>query len=73
MRKEHIFPFKIDKYKRYQYEIVPWFKWMPARWFRYLEGRFGWHTLIRCKLKIERMPGFPIEKKIDCGLKPVNY
>lgn len=52
MRKEHIFPFKIDKYKRYQYEIVPWFEWMPARWFRYLEGQFGWHTLIRCMLKI---------------------
>ena len=51
MRKEHIFPYKIDKYKHYQYEIVPWFKWMPAKWFMYLERRFGWHTLIRCKLK----------------------
>ena len=51
IRKEHIFPFKIDSYKRYQYEIVPWFKWMPSKCFTYLERQFGWHTLIRCKLK----------------------
>jgi len=51
IRKEHIFPYVINKYVNYEYEIVPWFKWMPKRCFRFLERHLGWHTLIRCTLR----------------------
>ena len=44
--KEHIFPYKIDKYINYHYEKVWYFKLMPKPVFRLLEKTFGWHTLI---------------------------
>lgn len=47
MRKEHIFPYVIEKYVRYEYEWVWYFRWMPRRLFRFLERTMGWHTLIR--------------------------
>ncbi|MBI4620094.1 MAG: class I SAM-dependent methyltransferase [Desulfobacterales bacterium] len=49
--KDHIFPYKISKYICYEYDRVPWFKWMPPGIFRFLECHLGWHTLICCKLK----------------------
>lgn len=51
IKKDHIFPYVIKKYKKYEYEIVPWFRWLPKNIFRWLEKNFGWHTLITCKLK----------------------
>lgn len=51
MRKEHIFPYKISPYVRYQYEKVWYFRWMPQWLFRRLERQFGWHTLIVAKPK----------------------
>jgi SAM-dependent methyltransferase len=42
----HIFPYIIEKYVRYQYELQPWFAAMPRDMFRTLEQRFGWHLLI---------------------------
>jgi SAM-dependent methyltransferase len=50
MRQEHIFPYVIEKYVRYEYELQPWFKAMPVEMFRALERRFGWHRLIRARL-----------------------
>lgn len=44
--KDHIFPYKIDKYRNYQYEKVWYFNIMPKIIFRWLEKNFGWHTLI---------------------------
>lgn len=49
LRKEHIFPYVIDKYVNYQYEWVWYFRWMPMRLFRWLEHRLGWHTLITAR------------------------
>lgn len=49
MRKEHIFPYVIDKYVRYEYQRVWYFRWMPAPLFRWLERRLGWHALIVAK------------------------
>lgn len=46
MWKDHIFPYKIDKYINYQYEWVWYFRWMPKLLFSWLERNFGWHTLI---------------------------
>ena len=46
MYKDHIFPYKIDKYINYQYEWVWYLRWMPKPIFRWMERRFGWHTLV---------------------------
>jgi len=46
IEQDHIFPFVIEKYVKYEYEIVPWFAAMPREMFRALEKNLGWHTLI---------------------------
>lgn len=46
---DHIFPYVIEKYVRYEYELQPWFASMPLEMFRALEKRFGWHMLITAK------------------------
>jgi ubiquinone/menaquinone biosynthesis C-methylase UbiE len=46
LRKDHIFPYKIDKYVNYEYEWVWYFRMLPKPLFRWLERHFGWHTLI---------------------------
>lgn len=52
LEQDHIFPYRVEKYIRYEYERQPWFQAMPEVMFRALERRFGWHTLIRCRLRI---------------------
>jgi len=49
LRKDHIFPYRIDKYVKYEYEWVWYFRWLPMPWFRWLERRLGWHTLITAR------------------------
>lgn len=49
IRKEHIFPYKIDKYINYEYEKVWYYRWMPKAMFRWIESHLGWHTLIVAK------------------------
>jgi hypothetical protein len=49
MWQDHIFPYVIEKYVRYEYELQPWFAAMPHAMFRALEKRFGWHMLIVAK------------------------
>jgi len=51
MRKEHIFPYVIDKYINYQYQWVWYFSWTPKPIFRWLEHRLGWHTLVVAKIR----------------------
>jgi SAM-dependent methyltransferase len=46
---DHIFPYVVEKYIRYEYELQPWFAAMPRAMFRALEQRFGWHLLIRAR------------------------
>lgn len=43
----HIFPYIVEKYIKYEYELQPWFKAMPQKMFEALERRFGWHMLIK--------------------------
>jgi ubiquinone/menaquinone biosynthesis C-methylase UbiE len=50
IRQDHIFPYVIEKYIKYEYERQPWIQAMPADMFRALERRLGWHTLITCQL-----------------------
>jgi SAM-dependent methyltransferase len=46
---DHIFPYIIEKYIRYEYEPQPWFKAMPEDMFRALEKKLGWHMMIVAK------------------------
>ncbi len=46
---DHIFPYVVEKYLRYDYELQPWFASMPRAMFRALEQKFGWHMLIVAK------------------------
>jgi SAM-dependent methyltransferase len=45
----HIFPYKIESYVKYEYELQPWFKAMPGEMFEALERRMGWHLLITAR------------------------
>lgn len=49
--KDHIFPYVIEKYVKYEYQYVWYFRWMPRFLFRWLERRLGWHTMIVAKIK----------------------
>ena len=49
IEQEHIFPYVVEKYIRYEYEFQPWFKAMPKEMFRALEKAYGWHLLIVAK------------------------
>jgi ubiquinone/menaquinone biosynthesis C-methylase UbiE len=46
IEQDHIFPFVIEKYVKYEYEVAPWFASMPPDMFRALEKSLGWHTLV---------------------------
>jgi SAM-dependent methyltransferase len=46
IRKDHIFPYRIDKYVKYEYQRVWYFRWLPRWAFRQLEALLGWHMLI---------------------------
>jgi 2-polyprenyl-3-methyl-5-hydroxy-6-metoxy-1,4-benzoquinol methylase len=50
IRCDHIFPFVVEEYVKYNYVKQPWFDSMPDTVFRALEKQFGWHLLIRAKL-----------------------
>lgn len=43
---EHIFPYKIEKYVKYEYEKVWYFRWLPEKLFLWLEKKMGWHLCI---------------------------
>ncbi|WP_308910056.1 class I SAM-dependent methyltransferase [Pseudokordiimonas caeni] len=48
-RQDHIFPYQIEPYKRYEYVRQPWFESMPDEMFRALERQLGWHLLVRAR------------------------
>jgi SAM-dependent methyltransferase len=52
MQQDHIFPYVIEKYVNYEYELQPWFAAMPKEILRALERHFGWHLLIRARLLV---------------------
>jgi SAM-dependent methyltransferase len=51
IKQAHIFPFVVEKYVKYEYEIVPWFSSMPNDMFAALEKSLGWHLLITARLR----------------------
>ena len=48
---DHIFPYSIPEYVKYEYRKVWYFRWMPQALFRALERTFGWHLCLTAKLK----------------------
>ncbi len=46
---DHIFPYSIPEYRKYQYKKVWYFSFLPKPIFRWLETHFGWHLLITAK------------------------
>lgn len=43
---DHIFPYRIPEYKRYEYKKTTLFRWMPRFVFRALERLWGWHLCV---------------------------
>ena len=54
--KDHIFPYVIPKYIKYEYQYVWYFRWMPRALFHWLEKKIGWHTMIVAKIRNENYP-----------------
>ncbi len=46
LQPEHIFPYHIPSYVKYEYRKEWYWAWMPNPLFRWLERHFGWHLLI---------------------------
>jgi 2-polyprenyl-3-methyl-5-hydroxy-6-metoxy-1,4-benzoquinol methylase len=55
IRKEHIFPYIIEKYVQYEYEREWYFRVLPLPLFRWLEHQLGWHTLVVAKARNESL------------------
>ncbi len=54
---EHIFPYSIPEYKRYEYRKAWLFRWMPMSLFRFLEKRWGWHLCVTARRGEEIVSG----------------
>lgn len=52
IQKEHIFPYIIEKYVKYEYEREWYFRALPRPVFRWLERQLGWHTLVVAKQRV---------------------
>lgn len=48
---DHIFPYQIPKYVKYEYEYVWYFRMLPKSVFRWLETKLGWHLCFDAKVK----------------------
>lgn len=48
---DHIFPYQIPKYVKYEYEYVWYFRMLPKGVFRWLERRLGWHLCFDAHVK----------------------
>ena len=49
LEQDHIFPFVLDKYLRYEYEVLPWIRAMPPEMFAVMRKRLGWHLLVTAR------------------------
>lgn len=48
---DHIFPYQIPKYVKYEYEMEWYWKMLPKSVFRALEKKLGWHLCLTAKAK----------------------
>lgn len=51
IRIDHIFPYNVPHYRRYEYRKAWYFKCMPIPVFRILEKLIGWHICITAEVK----------------------
>ena len=47
---DHIFPYEIAAYRRWEYKKVWYFRYIPQPIFRWLEKRFGWQMLVTAEM-----------------------
>ena len=47
---EHIFPYRIRDYVKYNYIKEWYFRWIPAPVFHALERRLGWHLCVTAEV-----------------------
>ena len=47
---DHIFPYEIEPYKRYEYRKTWYFRYLPTSVFRRLERVGGWHKMLIARL-----------------------
>jgi 2-polyprenyl-3-methyl-5-hydroxy-6-metoxy-1,4-benzoquinol methylase len=47
---EHIFPYRISDYVKYQYVKEWYFRWIPRALFRVFERRLGWHLCLTAEV-----------------------
>lgn len=50
IHKDHVFPYVVEEYKKYNYVREPWFEAMTPEVFNAIEKQLGWHMLITSKL-----------------------
>ena len=50
IEQDHIFPYVVDEYKKYNYARESWFQAMPREVFKALEKNLGWHLLITSQI-----------------------
>lgn len=48
---DHIFPYRIPDYVKYEYVKEWYFRYLPTSVFRQLEKKFGWHLCLTAKYK----------------------
>jgi len=48
---EHIFPYRIEDYVKYQYVKEWYWRILPESIFRQMEKNFGWHLCVTAKAK----------------------
>lgn len=53
---DHIFPYSIPEYKRYEYRKALPFRWLPEGLFRNMERRWGWHLCLTARLGAQPGP-----------------
>lgn len=46
---DHIFPYSIPEYKKYEYKKVWYFRCLPHALFRWMEQRWGWHLCVTAR------------------------
>lgn len=47
---DHIFPYHVRDYVKYEYVKVWWIRLLPDSVFRWLERRFGWHICVTARV-----------------------
>ena len=48
-RIDHIFPYSIPEYKKYEYKKIWYFRYLPHALFRLMEQKWGWHLCVTAR------------------------